>query len=88
MTRCIAPRAVGAILGKFGIPSTRRNSGYMFWIHRKTRDRVHELVKKYGVNLPLEFLELQPEITCEDCERLWATHDLSTDEEELELETK
>jgi hypothetical protein len=87
-TMRLEPRAVGAILEKFGIRRNRVNSGYMFWIHRNTRDRIHELVKKFGFNLPLKSLELHPSITCEDCERLWATHDLPTDDEELELETK
>jgi hypothetical protein len=87
-TMRLEPRAVGAILEKFGIRRNRVNSGYMFWIHRNTRDRIHELVKKYGFNLPLKFLELQPEITCEACERMWASDEPVVDDEELEPETQ
>jgi hypothetical protein len=63
-TMKLEPRAVGAILDKFGIVRSCRNPGRMLWIHRKLRDRVHERVKKYGLNLPPEFLAGSSSIAC------------------------
>jgi hypothetical protein len=87
-TMKLEPRAVGAILDKFGIARIRRNPGWMFWTHWKLRDRVHELVKKYGLNLPPEFLAGSSPITCEYCERMWAPHVLQTDDDDLRDESE
>jgi hypothetical protein len=67
----LEPRAVGAILDKFVIARTRKNSGWMFFVHNKTRERVHELAKKYGLNIPLESLGVNSSVTCQYCDRIW-----------------
>ena len=39
-------------------------------MHTKTQERVHELVKKYGLNLPPESLVEDSSVTCKYCDRI------------------
>ena len=62
-------RAVGAVLTTLGFRSrTRTNSGWVVWLDRAARKRIHELMSTYGMDAPSAHLP-SPELTepCEFC---------------------
>ena len=47
---CVNPRAVGAVLKSFGIPTHRHSWGCKIWVTRREEERIHDLVFRYGLD--------------------------------------
>ncbi len=64
----LSPRKVGAVLTSLGfIYRKRTNCGWTVWLDRSQRERVHQLVKAYGMERIKLVLPVSPE-KCSLCE--------------------
>lgn len=73
----LSPRKVGSVLTSLGFLARQRtNKGWVLWLSRSDRQRIHELAKTYGIdNSTTEHLK----ISTEDCPRCQETSGLLDD---------
>jgi hypothetical protein len=64
---CLNWRAVGGVLKSLGITNRKRTkTGWVIWLNRPTRKRVHDLVSAYNITQPYE--TLPPAQFLEECD--------------------
>ena len=78
----VTPRAVGAVLKSFGIPTHRNSWGCRVWVTRREEERIHDLVFRFGLDNsfappaldPSSPYHLQIVRTYDSCESCRALH--------------